>query len=887
MDTAQKKSGFQVQTPHHCEYKNCVNLATIQNPSDGKWYCSMHDAELRRIIQGNLKLPILQPRTMVSQSVPIGRPSDALSVSQFLPRPPVQMSPVPEELSLCLVCEENKIPKSQVLKCGHAICDECLPQLRLLNCPFCRAPLEGPLVTLAVQRSIRINMDADKQKEDERANLLARINGYGGRMSDFYGNDLDELRAEIRKLEREHPHMPRFTASPPIGQERTLEFEDLLLGLTRALAEQFGPGNLVVVTPQEGHEELGGFHEEPMIPFNVQDYLVNPVEPEIEAIIRRVAEENKDLPRDIVEQIIASEVETYKQRKAALQADFMPGSIPLPAPGVSLEHPIIPTATRSMTPKVQALPNPATSSKLGGLPPTANIPTVQSKVPSGRGIPLLSIGPPTTSTSVPLGGLPIPPSQLPGTQSSLLRLPLPNLTILSPSTNAYGGTFLPGRLPTPGRLPLSTGTFLPGRLPLPGEPPLPSGLSTPGRLSLPGEPPLPGGLPTPGRLPLLTGIPLLGGLPTPGRLPLSTELPLLSELPIQGGLPISRMLSTSSKLLLPAEESELEPTSPPPESLYSLTLLPKAPINLQSFSIPVISTPKRTQEKTQSKVSSTIEPVNITYPPLIKRVQSVTLPLLPGVVSLATPNATLISAVPGSPVKQPSASRPSPPQTPIYAAITTPIRPIIPVVPGSPVKQPLESRLSALQTTSPEISTSPRQSSPFISPEISPESSIPTFSKKHSHSHSSSAKSSRLNVTSPVVPTLNPFELTRSMPGDLSTLLQSGSPKPLSPKPLSPEPLSPLRVSSLPEQKSLPTAASITAQLPIPKIRETSSLSPPMSPLKSPNMSGIPIMSPRRSKKSSIPEPIIPKILPPKPPTPSPNSPLRTISGSTAELPKM
>lgn len=74
----------------------------------------------------------------------------------------------------CNVCFETNIKASEFLKCGHAVCLVCLPQLHKPICPVCQKPLAGITVTNDILTKIK-RAEAEDKRIEEEANLAAAI----------------------------------------------------------------------------------------------------------------------------------------------------------------------------------------------------------------------------------------------------------------------------------------------------------------------------------------------------------------------------------------------------------------------------------------------------------------------------------------------------------------------------------------------------------------------------------------------------------------------------------------------------------------------------------------------------------------------------------------
>lgn len=81
----------------------------------------------------------------------------------------------PGELHDCYICydDDNRVANRNLLVCGHAICVPCLSSLRQTVCPFCRAPLEGPLLNNDLYQEIEQRQADDEQQQRDATELVA------------------------------------------------------------------------------------------------------------------------------------------------------------------------------------------------------------------------------------------------------------------------------------------------------------------------------------------------------------------------------------------------------------------------------------------------------------------------------------------------------------------------------------------------------------------------------------------------------------------------------------------------------------------------------------------------------------------------------------------
>ena len=91
--------------------------------------------------------------------------------------PPVLENPLenPGDLHDCYICydDDNRVSNRNLLACGHAICVPCLSALRQTVCPFCRQPLEGPLLTRDLRHDIERRQTDDEQQQQTATMLIA------------------------------------------------------------------------------------------------------------------------------------------------------------------------------------------------------------------------------------------------------------------------------------------------------------------------------------------------------------------------------------------------------------------------------------------------------------------------------------------------------------------------------------------------------------------------------------------------------------------------------------------------------------------------------------------------------------------------------------------
>jgi ankyrin repeat protein len=89
------------------------------------------------------------------------------------------------EMVECIICSEP-VRVSNLLICKHMVCINCMGKLRHTQCPACRGPLEGPLVTDSMVTLIRINEDEDRAINYRRAARTAELAAQGVNVEEMY-----------------------------------------------------------------------------------------------------------------------------------------------------------------------------------------------------------------------------------------------------------------------------------------------------------------------------------------------------------------------------------------------------------------------------------------------------------------------------------------------------------------------------------------------------------------------------------------------------------------------------------------------------------------------------------------------------------------------------
>ena len=85
----------------------------------------------------------------------------------------------------CCICEES-LRHIDNLDCYHGVCRNCLSRLRKNECPICRRPLIGGLVTKRVIEDIESRTEIDKLELINHQEVLATLASYGIDINEIY-----------------------------------------------------------------------------------------------------------------------------------------------------------------------------------------------------------------------------------------------------------------------------------------------------------------------------------------------------------------------------------------------------------------------------------------------------------------------------------------------------------------------------------------------------------------------------------------------------------------------------------------------------------------------------------------------------------------------------
>lgn len=192
---------------HNCKVNGCHNLTTDQ-------VCFRHTAQIDIPEEFKIISIVTPPLNVDSSCVVCG---DKVLF---------------EDLLICQTAEEAKALGNIPITTRHALCADCLSKMVKNECPVCRRPLRGKLVTQEVKARIQSEIDKNtmKQADYTRYQPLYRDYPNFNISMDYYGLEPDKIRelidAELAELitnlgvdlER-YPHMLPREITEQISRE--------------------------------------------------------------------------------------------------------------------------------------------------------------------------------------------------------------------------------------------------------------------------------------------------------------------------------------------------------------------------------------------------------------------------------------------------------------------------------------------------------------------------------------------------------------------------------------------------------------------------------------------------------------------------------------------
>ena len=153
----------------HCQLKGCKNITQNIFKEEYGSFCFLHSKYTHPFIYEEPELkdasPLSSRRTPLSPSREniffntVDSSPEIVSSSRYkVPSPSRKSKDVPK--IECAICKDF-YDQTNVMKCGHLICKQCLQELRSPYCPFCGEYMEGPFITEEIMQMIQ-----DKYKQD-------------------------------------------------------------------------------------------------------------------------------------------------------------------------------------------------------------------------------------------------------------------------------------------------------------------------------------------------------------------------------------------------------------------------------------------------------------------------------------------------------------------------------------------------------------------------------------------------------------------------------------------------------------------------------------------------------------------------------------------------
>jgi len=153
----------------HCQLKGCKNITQKIFKEEYGAFCFLHSKYTHPF--GYEEPEQKSPSPVSPRRTPLSPTRTANIIDIFAANPEMVSSsrykvPSPSRKSVivpkieCAICKDF-YEQTNVMKCGHLICSQCLQELRSPYCPFCGEYMEGPFITEDIMQIIQ-----DKYKQD-------------------------------------------------------------------------------------------------------------------------------------------------------------------------------------------------------------------------------------------------------------------------------------------------------------------------------------------------------------------------------------------------------------------------------------------------------------------------------------------------------------------------------------------------------------------------------------------------------------------------------------------------------------------------------------------------------------------------------------------------
>jgi hypothetical protein len=165
----------------HCQLRGCKNITQNRFKEEYGAFCFLHskythpfgyeEPEQKTPSPVSPRRTPLSPTRTASTYETIEENPELVSSSRYkVPSPSRKSLSISQKIE-CAICKDF-YNQTNVMKCGHLICGECLQELRSPYCPFCGEYMEGPFITEEIMRMIQdkykqdINEKGEKYEED-------------------------------------------------------------------------------------------------------------------------------------------------------------------------------------------------------------------------------------------------------------------------------------------------------------------------------------------------------------------------------------------------------------------------------------------------------------------------------------------------------------------------------------------------------------------------------------------------------------------------------------------------------------------------------------------------------------------------------------------------
>jgi hypothetical protein len=157
----------------HCQLKGCKNITQKTFKEEYGAFCFLHSKYTHQFgyeeIEQKSPSPVSPRRTPLSPTIEttiydtFEAALEMVSSSRYKVPSPSRKSIVIPKIE-CGICKDF-YEQTNVMKCGHLVCSQCLQELRSPYCHFCGEYMEGPFITEEIMRMIE-----DKYKQDLNEN---------------------------------------------------------------------------------------------------------------------------------------------------------------------------------------------------------------------------------------------------------------------------------------------------------------------------------------------------------------------------------------------------------------------------------------------------------------------------------------------------------------------------------------------------------------------------------------------------------------------------------------------------------------------------------------------------------------------------------------------